>query len=100
MESIKVTPETLRSKADEIIDKAGQYYTTYGELLEEARALTTDGWKGDDATKFYDQIDGFRDDFKKMKELMDEYAEFLKEAASSYEANQQNIIDTISSLQN
>lgn len=100
MESIQVTTENLTRKAGEVEGKAGEYMTHYQGLLSDVGTLTTSDWKGDDANAFREQVEGFREDFERMKELMDEYAGFLRTAATNYETTQGNVIGTIRSLQN
>lgn len=100
MESIQVTTENLRSKAAEVDGKAGEYCTGYENFLNDVATLTSTDWKGDDASAFLAQVEGFREDFTRMKELMEEYANFLRTAATNYENTQSNVINTIKSLQN
>ena len=100
MESIQVTTENLINKAGEVEDKAGEYMARYEALLSDVDTLVTTDWKGDDANAFKTQIEGFREDFTKMKNLMEEYAAFLREAANNYDSTQSNTIDVIKSLQN
>lgn len=100
MESIQVTTENLRSKAGEVEGKAGEYMTHYQGFLSDVETLTTSDWKGEDANAFRNQVEGFREDFERMKELMDEYAGFLRTAATNYENTQTNVMNTIKSLQN
>ena len=100
MESIKVTTENLVSKASEVEGKANDYLSDYNSLFADVETLTSSDWTGDDANAFKTQIEGFRDDFEKMKELMDDYASFMRKAAKNYEETQGNVISQIKSLQN
>lgn len=100
MESIQVTTENLRTKADEVSTKATEYLRHYESFLNSVTTLTSTDWKGDDATAFKNQVEGFREDFVRMKNLMDDYAAFLRSAAANYEETQGNVIGTIKSLQN
>ena len=100
MESIQVTTESLRGKAGEVREKAEEYSTRYQSFLSDVGELTTSDWKGDDANAFREQVEGFREDFERMKGLMDEYAQFLEDAARRYEDTQTNVSNTIKSLQN
>ena len=100
MESIQVTTENLRARADDVSSKATEYLKHYESLLNSVTTLTSTDWKGDDATTFKNQVEGFRDDFVKMKTLMDDYAAFLRTAAKNYDETQSNVISTIKSLQN
>ncbi len=100
MNSIKVTYQELITAANNVDDKAADYYKTYTELLSGVETLTTSGWTGEDATAFRDQINGFEDDFSNMKKLMNNYATFLRDAAKNYQDTQEELITQIKSLQN
>ena len=98
MESIKVTPENLISQAGKVDDEASKYYNEYRNLLNDVQTLTTSDYTGDDANAFREKVEGFEPDFNKMKELMNEYAGFLREAAKNYQNTQQNVINTVKGL--
>lgn len=100
MESIQVTTENLTSEAERIENLATDYYNQYEALFQDVDTLTSTDWVGDEASAFKNQIEGFREDFSRMKQKMDEYANFLRTAAKNYEETQQHSIDTIKSLQN
>ncbi len=97
MESIKVTPENLRKIASQVDDKAGEYYTEYQNLIKDVEELTTIDYRGDDATALREKVEGFEPEFNKMKELMHEYAEFLRYAATSYINEVQEAVNEIRS---
>lgn len=100
MESIKVTTENLRDAATTVDSLAIEYDKEYAALFQDVETLTTTDYTGDDATAFRNQVEGFRDDFNKMKQLMNEYADYLRQAATTYEDTQANVKNTIASLQN
>lgn len=100
MESIKVTTEDLRNAASNVDNLAMEYNKEYVALLQDVETLTSTDYTGDDATAFRNQVEGFREDFNKMKQLMNEYADYLRQAASTYEDTQSNVKNTIASLQN
>lgn len=99
-ESILVTPEDLRSKASDIDTKASEYMGHYESLLADVESLTSTDYKGPEGTAFRNQIEGFREDFLRMKSLMEEYAAFMRTAATNYENQQNAAINTIQGLQN
>lgn len=99
-ESIQVTTESLRAKAAEVESKANDYLSDYSNLLNDVATLTSSDWKGADADAFLNQIEGFREDFQKMKTLMDEYAQFMRTASINYDDTQSNVISQIKALQN
>ncbi|MCM1217689.1 MAG: WXG100 family type VII secretion target [Lachnospiraceae bacterium] len=98
MESIKVTPESLIAKAAQVDSEASEYYNEYRGLLSDVESLTGSDWTGEDANAFREKVEGFEPDFNKMKELMNEYANFLREAAKNYQNTQENVIANIKSL--
>lgn len=98
MESIKVTPENLIAKAGQVDSEASKYYSEYRGLLSDVQTLTGTDWTGEDAKEFREKVEGFEPDFNKMKELMNEYANFLREAAKNYQNTQENVRATIKSL--
>lgn len=98
MGSILVTPENLKTQAGKVDDEAGKYYTEYTGLLSDVRELTSTDYRGEDANAFREAVESFEPDFKKMKELMNEYAGFLREAAKNYETTQENIKRDMASL--
>lgn len=100
MDSIVVTPEELKNAASNVDNLAIEYDKEYEALFQEVETLTTTDYTGDDATAFRNQVEGFRDDFNKMKQLMNEYADYLRQAAATYEDTQSNVKNQIASLQN
>lgn len=100
MDKLKVSTEELRKTAVSIDNLAAEYESEYNALLEDVVTLTTTDYVGEDATAFREQVEGFKEDFVKMRQLMNEYADFFRHAAASYEDNVENVKNTISSLQN
>ena len=94
---IVVTPQELISTAGLIEGLAGDYAQLYTALFSDVSSLRT-AWQGKDNQAFTQQIEGFRNDFKEMKALMDAYAKFLKDAANSYISTQEAVIDAVSKL--
>lgn len=99
MESIQVTPANLRKASGEVQTLAATYKKQYEELFGLVETFTTTDYQGKDAKEFCAKVKDFEDDFIKMKNLMDEYADFLAKAATDYEKNQENLSSQISSLQ-
>lgn len=100
MESIKVTTESLRNAASSVDNLAMEYDKEYNALLQDVETLTSTDYIGEDATAFRNQVEGFKEDFIKMKQLMNEYAEYLRQAASTYEDIVQNVKISVASMQN
>lgn len=96
---IKVTPELLTAAATEIEGKATNYQAQYQKLYDATNAMSA-SWTGKDNLAYTTQIEGFRDDFDKMYNLMTEYATFLKNAAKSYSETQDIIEKQAKTLRN
>lgn len=100
MESILVDTAQLESKAGEVDGLAGEYLTLYKDLMQLVTEFTSSDYKGEEADAFRTQVEGFSDDFDKMRDLMLEYSDFLKGAARKYDEAKSNNIGIIKSLQN
>lgn len=98
MDSILVTPENLDSQAKKVDNKATEYYNHYAALLNDVEQFTSTDWTGEDANAFREKVKGFEPDFTKMKELMEEYASFLRQAATNYRNTQENVRNNIKGL--
>lgn len=98
MESIRVTTENLRAQAAKVDEEASKYYNEYQGLLKDVETLTSSDWKGEDADAFREKVKNFEPDFNKMKELMNEYANFLRDAARNYDNTTENVKNTINGL--
>ena len=98
MESIKVTPAELTRQAKKVDEEATKYYNKYKELIQTVETLTSGNWRGEDADLFKQKVKAFEPDFTKMKQLMEEYASFLRTAAKNYESTTENIKSAIKGL--
>lgn len=87
---IIVETTELDKVAGKVERYADDYKTEYMKLYNLVTEMKN-AWEGADNTAYTTRIEGFRDDFKKMEDLMREYAEFLKESAAKYRATQEKI---------
>lgn len=97
MDSIKVTPENLRTQAGKVDQEATDYFNEYNSLLRDVELLTSTDYTGEDANEFLQKVRGFEPDFSKMKNLMNEYASFLRQSADNYQNTQENVKNMIKS---
>lgn len=97
--TIQVTPEQLESAAGRIEGLAADYKTQYDALYNETNSMAST-WQGKDNVAFVDQIDGFKDDFKKMHTLMLDYADFLRKSAKAYHDTQEDVVKAAQKLVN
>lgn len=100
MESIKVDPEVLKEASQKVSKMAQDYYDLYTRLLGEVDTFTTTDFRGADSDKFRENVSGFRDDFERMRELMDRYGKYLSDTAISYETTQGNLAKQAEGLNN
>lgn len=97
--NIQVEPEQLDSTANRIESLAGEYKTQYENFYTETDAMSS-SFSGNAYTAFVDQVGGFKDDFKKMYELMLAYADFLRKAAKAYRDTQEAAVQQARKLAN
>lgn len=97
--TIQVTPEQLVSAAGRIEGLAADYKTQYDALYNETNSMAST-WQGKDNVAFVDQIDGFKDDFDKMRRLMLDYADFLRKSAKAYRDTQEDVVKAAQKLVN
>lgn len=89
--TILVTPEQLETTAGKIESLAADYKTQY-ELLYSKTGAMASTWSGKDNIAFTTRIDGFKDDFQRMHQLMLDYADFLRKSAKSYRDTQDTVV--------
>ena len=92
---IQVDPAQLNAAASHIDGVAAQYQQLYNKLFSDVGAMQA-AWQGKDNQAFTSQIEGFKQDFQQMYQLMVEYSNFLKKSAQTYQQAQD---DTVSGAQ-
>lgn len=97
--TIMVTPEQLETTAGTIEGLANDYQSQYNALYSKTDDLAST-WQGEDNSAFVNQIAGFKDDFQKMYNLMNQYAEFLRKSAKAYRETQEQVVAQAKSLVN
>ena len=97
--NITVTPEELRNTFRKIKEVAGSYNDTVSSLYSKVDAMSA-AWEGKDNMEYVMQIRDFRPHLANMKELMDEYAAFLQNAAGAYDDVQGQVVNRAQSLVN
>lgn len=94
---IVVETSQLDSAAGRVEDLANTYKTNYNGLFSTVQALQN-SWSGTDNTAFTNQIEGFRDDFQRMEQLMRDYAAYLRKTAATYRDTQRSIAQSAKNL--
>ena len=97
MAIIKVDPDSLENAAKNIEDLSGNYddkVTKFYQYVEDLKST----WSGDDNVAYSNKMEEFRDDFTKLKQEMDEYAQHLRNAAANYRNTQADAKQRASAL--
>lgn len=94
---IVVETARLDSVATQVEGYADTYHSNYMSLFNTVQELQN-AWAGADNTAFTNQIEGFRDDFQRMEQLMRDYAAYLRKSAAAYRETQQNITNSAKTL--
>jgi len=97
--SIRIEPERLTSTAGNVEAAAGRYQQAYTRLFSEVDTMQA-AWDGADNQAFANQVRGFKEDLQRMKTLMDEYAQFLRQSATAYTNTQNHVIEQAKRLVN
>ena len=82
--SIQVDPMQLERAAMHIEQMYQLYEKEYRMLFQGVEQLAS-SWKGKDNQAFASQIRGFEKDFMMMRDIMKEYADFLRRASRAYQ---------------
>ncbi len=96
---IRVDTGEVRSTARQLTQLATDYDALYKEVLAKI-SETSAKWQGVDSEAFREQVEGFRDDFQKMKQEIDDYATFLLQSADAYEKQQEETRQKAKTLTN
>lgn len=94
---VNVSPEVLASKASTIRNLSKRYQHAYQRIYRQVDGLRA-GWRGADNDAFTAQIQGFRQEFDDMTELMEQCALFLETSAAEYSKVQEDAIKRASRL--
>lgn len=97
--TIKVTPQELLTASTQISGLADEYKSEYEALFGDVVAMKGK-WDGQDNQTYTDRVEGFRDDFTNMYNLMIQYSDYLKETGNAYQQTQTNIKNAAATLVN
>ena len=98
-ERIVVKPEELKAVAQKMETQIADYRKVYNSIFSEVDGLAN-AWKGADNIENTTQVQGFKEDFEKMANTLEEYAAFLRESANKYQTTQDTIIAEAKKLAN
>jgi len=94
----EVTTERLESSANVVEEKTSRFKTEWEKLYSELQNLRTAQWQGIASDTFNSKLEGYRNDFDDMTNVLNSYAEFLKNAASNYKATEESLKEAASNL--
>ena len=87
---IIVETEKLDSTASKVRSLAEEYQSEYNRLYNIMKEMKN-VFDGEDSVTIINQIEGFRNGFEAMKQLLEEDAAFLHKTASTYRQTQDDI---------
>ncbi len=79
--------EDVHQSASYLKSKANEYEVTVQKIYSTMHQLETI-WKGKDNQAFIQQLDTFRPQLNRMREIMEQYGNYLQACAQQYEALQ------------
>ena len=94
---IIVETSQLDTTANQVDQLANDYESEYNALFSTVQDLQN-AWAGEDNVAFTTQIEGFRDDFQRMTQLMRDYAAYLRKAAAAYRETRGNVVSQAKTL--
>ena len=90
----EVTTEKLRTSAAAIQDKTTKYNAEYTKLYTELQNLRSNQWKGVASDAFNTKLEGYRDTFVELENVLKKFAEGLLSIAQNYEETEERIRST------
>ena len=80
-----VTTESVKRSSERIGELVSKYQTEYEKLYTEAQALRSAKWTGIASDTFNKKLEAYKTAFEELRDVMNNYQEFLKNAAEHYE---------------
>lgn len=80
-----VTTESVKRSSERIGELVSKYQTEYEKLYTEAQALRSAKWTGIASDTFNKKLEEYKTAFEELRDVMNNYQEFLKNAAEHYE---------------
>lgn len=88
MEKTKISYQATRDLGNQIQREANTYQSIYAQQLYTTfKNALQNCFQGDDATTAIQQLDGLRDDFDAVTEVVTQYGKQLVKAAENYETD-------------
>lgn len=99
MKTILVEPAVLENSSSSMETLNDQYREAYERLYQSVEMLSS-AWQGADNTAFINQINGYKEDFKRISLLLSQYSEFLQSSAHAYRQTQTELAQQAARLTN
>ena len=94
----EVTTERLESSATVIEEKTARFNTEWEKLYTEVQNLRSAQWRGIASETFNSKLEGYRNDFQEMAQILISYVEFLRDAAKNYKNTEESLRDAAGNL--
>ena len=88
---IRVTPEQLYAQSNKVGQQKCEYTNLYHRFYDEAAKMKAI-WKGEANQKYCQQLEGFRSDFQRLDQLLQQYSDYLKKTADEYRKTESNLV--------
>ncbi len=98
MAEYDVTPELIRKAATDIDEHVAEYDKAVTDFYSQMNSLQGTVYSGEAADALKQKAEEFRDDFTKMKQRMTAYANYLRNAAATYENADKNVAQQAKAL--
>lgn len=95
---IRVTPDELTKAASIVESCADTYMSIYNGINSDVENLAST-WQGEANQQYVNQLNGFRNDFENLYNLMNKYATYLRSAATKYQTAEDNIKQAANQLE-
>lgn len=94
---LKVTPEQLLASKNRMESNINQFLSWHSKLYSEVETMRA-RWSGEANTRFTNQFNSFRGEFKNLENLLREYAAFLNKASTRYGTTESSLTSTAGTL--
>lgn len=81
----------LKTTSGNITTTANDFFTAYSDLFIKINNDLANNWVGEDSRTFIQKVNTYQAKFKQMYDLMNDYATFLSQTATSYEQQIQDV---------
>lgn len=84
MATISADPKLISAYGEQILDKVTQYKKQIDQIYSTVDTLKTN-WTGAASQRFVGNIEGFKDDYQKFGDLINEFGNLLIQVGKSYQ---------------